>query len=172
MGWKLNYMLNIMSHTFSEQCRDASIRQSTASGMFVSTIIPYGLEDSNDMSCWCVFQGTATVGGFQPQVCVPTQFINGQEHSIIGPMSFHILCSSESCRDGHATSGVCLYQPLRDRNTHHTSNGCALSRALSRWVITNLMCVPRYLRQSVNAGILNYTLNIMPCAWFSRTPSR
>ena len=55
------------------------------------------------------------------------------------------LYSSASCRDGHyATSGACLYRPLKDRNTHHMSNGCALSRTVSRWAIPDLMCVARY----------------------------
>ena len=61
------------------------------------------------------------------------------------------LCSSESCRDGHhAASGMCFHWLLRDRNTHHMYNGCALSRTLSRWAICNLMCVPRYLHRFIN----------------------
>jgi hypothetical protein len=70
---------------------------------------------------------------------------------LLAQCHFMFLCSSESSHDGHhAASGVCLYRPLRDRNTHHTSNGCALSRTLSRWAISNLMCVPRFLRRSIN----------------------
>jgi len=171
MDWKVNYMSNIMSRTLAEQCCDAGIRQSTASGMFVCVHHNPLLDWKTQIACHVrVFCRTLPWSAVSSLRCVlGTQSINGQEHSIIGPLSFHILCSSESRHDGyHAASGVCLYRPLRDRNTHRTSNGCALSRALSRWAMSNHMCVPTPVHQWT--GILNYTLNIMSCTYFSRTP--
>ena len=60
---------------FAEQCRDASIRQSTASGMFVCVHHNLLLNWNNQIARWCALQGPAAVGGFQPQVSALTQSV-------------------------------------------------------------------------------------------------
>lgn len=64
-----------------------------------------------------------------------------------------------------------------DRNVHYTLNNCALSQspqaqAVAMGNIQPSVRVTLYMPVHQSTGILNYTLNIMPCACFSRTPSR
>ena len=96
---------------FAEQCRDASVRQSTASGMFVCVHHNLLLNWNNQIARWCALQGPAAVGGFQPQVSALTQSVDGREHSIIGSMSCFCVLQSPVVMPLQGPAAVGGFQP-------------------------------------------------------------
>ena len=119
------------------------------------------------MSCLCVLQNTAVVGGFQPQVCAPTRSIKGRDHSIIGLMSFHVLCSSESCHDGHhAASGVSLSALDGQEYSSYVQRLCALQGPVPTGNMQPYVCHIIYASPSMDRNTQSYTQYHTMCVLF------